>query len=118
MARRSNRLVVPECQNAINQMKYEIASELGVSIGQHAEGFDTEFAGELGSMGAGVSGKLILANYPREKRAPWAAELRNVWFSKLNKRFYKPCGKLAEPGRLSIDTPRQFRYHYLSKVYF
>ena len=60
MARRSNRLVVPECQNAINQMKYEIASELGVSIGQHAEGFDTEFAGELGSMGAGGFGQAYL----------------------------------------------------------
>jgi hypothetical protein len=62
MARRSNKLVVPECANAINQMKYEIASELGVQIGQHAEGFDTEFAGELGSIGAAAFGQAYLGD--------------------------------------------------------
>jgi len=62
MARRSNRLVVPECKNAIDQMKYEIASELGVPIGQHAEGFDTEFAGELGSIGSAGFGQNYLGD--------------------------------------------------------
>lgn len=62
MARRSNRLVVPECKNAINQMKYEIASELGVQIGQQGEGYDTEFAGDLGSIGASGLGQTYLGN--------------------------------------------------------
>ncbi len=62
MARRSNRLVVPECANAINQMKYEIASELGVQIRQQGEGLDTEFAGELGSIGAAGFGQAYLGN--------------------------------------------------------
>ncbi|MFD0673651.1 small, acid-soluble spore protein, alpha/beta type [Cohnella sp. GCM10027633] len=52
MANRSK--LVPECANALNQMKYEVASELGVSMSQGSSGLDTEFAGELGSVG-GVS---------------------------------------------------------------
>ena len=31
-----NRLVVPGSENAINQMKYEIANELGVNLGPDA----------------------------------------------------------------------------------
>lgn len=52
MASRSrNRKLVPECQQALNQMKYEIASELGVPFGQPGTGsLDAEFAGELGSV--------------------------------------------------------------------
>lgn len=49
MAKRSK--LVPECANALNQMKYEIASELGVALNQGSGGLDTEFAGELGSVG-------------------------------------------------------------------
>jgi Small, acid-soluble spore proteins, alpha/beta type. len=58
MARsRSNRKVVPECRQALNQMKYEIAAELGlVQPSGFAGAGDTEFAGELGSMGAATSG--------------------------------------------------------------
>ncbi|PWW08370.1 small acid-soluble spore protein alpha/beta type [Paenibacillus cellulosilyticus] len=50
---RSNRKVVPECRQALDQMKYEIAAELGLvqSSGFTAEG-DTEFAGEFGTIGA------------------------------------------------------------------
>jgi len=62
---RSNRLVVPECANALKQMKYEIAAELGVPISASSgglEGMDTEFAGELGSMGAGHSGQQYLGD--------------------------------------------------------
>ena len=43
-------------------MKYEIASEIGVQIGQHGEGLDTEFAGELGSIGAAGFGQAYLGN--------------------------------------------------------
>ncbi|ALS26072.1 alpha/beta-type small acid-soluble spore protein [Paenibacillus cisolokensis] len=47
MARRSsNQVVVPECRQALNQMKYELAAELGL-VSQAS--FDTEFAGELGT---------------------------------------------------------------------
>lgn len=49
MARRSK--IVPECAQAINQMKYEIAAEFGVSMNQGTGSMDTEFAGELGSIG-------------------------------------------------------------------
>lgn len=62
MPRRSNRLVVPECKNALNQIKYEIASELGVSLGQSFEGVDSEFAGELGSIGSAGFGQAYLGN--------------------------------------------------------
>ncbi|TVX97058.1 alpha/beta-type small acid-soluble spore protein [Cohnella terricola] len=63
MANRSNKLIVPECAKAIQQMKYEVASELGVQIGQqHGEGFDTEFAGELGSIGTGGFGQNYLGS--------------------------------------------------------
>ncbi|WP_027094271.1 alpha/beta-type small acid-soluble spore protein [Cohnella thermotolerans] len=46
-----NRKLVPECQKALDRMKYEIASELGVPFGQPGAGSqDAEFAGELGSL--------------------------------------------------------------------
>ncbi|BBI36166.1 alpha/beta-type small acid-soluble spore protein [Cohnella abietis] len=55
---RSNKLVVPECANALRQMKYEVAAELGVPINQYSTGgLDTEFAGELGSIGSVSYGK-------------------------------------------------------------
>lgn len=62
MARRSNRLIVPECKNAINQMKYEIAAELGVPIAAQGGSFDSEFAGELGSIGSSFSGQQYLGD--------------------------------------------------------
>lgn len=63
MASRSrNRKLVPECAQALNQMKYEIASELGVPFGQPGTGsLDAEFAGELGSIPAG-GGEQYLGN--------------------------------------------------------
>lgn len=43
--------VVPECHQAIDQMKYEIAAELGLPVGANGlSGVDTEFATELGSV--------------------------------------------------------------------
>jgi len=52
---RSNKVVVPTCKAALNQLKYEIAAEFGLTSGAYAgAGADTEFAGELGaSSGAG-----------------------------------------------------------------
>lgn len=58
-----NRKLVPECQNALNQMKYEIASEFGVPMGGASFGLgDTEFAGELGGISATGSGKAYMGN--------------------------------------------------------
>ncbi|MFC5401767.1 small, acid-soluble spore protein, alpha/beta type [Cohnella soli] len=62
MARRSNRLVVPECANALKQMKYEIASELGVPAFASGSGQDTEFAGELGSIPSAGFGEAYMGN--------------------------------------------------------
>lgn len=53
---RSNKVVVPNCKAALNQMKYEIAAEFGLTSGGYAGSEqDTEFAGELGGQ-SGVSG--------------------------------------------------------------
>lgn len=44
--------LVPECKQALNQLKYEIAAELGLPVGYHSNvssNMDSEFAGELGS---------------------------------------------------------------------
>jgi hypothetical protein len=51
MARRSsNQVVVPQCKEALNQMKYEIAAEFGLTAGAITPDRlgDTEFASELG----------------------------------------------------------------------
>ncbi|MBM7616326.1 alpha/beta-type small acid-soluble spore protein [Alkaliphilus hydrothermalis] len=37
MARNRNRIVVPEARQALDQMKYEIANELGMSDYQHTD---------------------------------------------------------------------------------
>ncbi|MDQ8734037.1 alpha/beta-type small acid-soluble spore protein [Paenibacillus sp. LHD-38] len=52
---RSNKVVVPTSKAALNQLKYEIAAEFGLTSGAYAgTGADTEFAGDLGaSSGAG-----------------------------------------------------------------
>ena len=50
-SRSSNKLVVPGASKALDQMKYEIAAELGLPVGKHLATFgDTEFATELGSI--------------------------------------------------------------------
>ncbi|MFC5528982.1 small, acid-soluble spore protein, alpha/beta type [Cohnella yongneupensis] len=54
--------VVPGCENALNQMKYEIASEIGVPLNQGSAGMDTEFAGELGSIGGASVGQQYYGN--------------------------------------------------------
>ena len=46
----SNKKVVPGCEAALDAMKYEIAAELGLPVGQNLTAFaDTEFATELGA---------------------------------------------------------------------
>lgn len=50
---RSNKVIVEGSKAALNQMKYEIAAELGLSSGFVGGGLDTEFAGELGTASAG-----------------------------------------------------------------
>lgn len=53
--RRSNIKVVPECSAAIDQMKYEIAAELGLTEPVTGD-FNSEMAGELGSSAAATYG--------------------------------------------------------------
>lgn len=54
--RRSNIKVVPECQAAIDRMKYEIAAELGLT--SPSADFLTESSGELGSQPEAVYGSV------------------------------------------------------------
>jgi hypothetical protein len=50
-SRNSNNLVVPGADKALDQMKYEIAAELGLPVGKQLASFgNTEFATELGSI--------------------------------------------------------------------
>lgn len=48
-----NRLVVPGSENAINQMKYEIANELGVNLGPDAT------ARQNGLVGGEITRRLV-----------------------------------------------------------
>lgn len=54
---RNNRKIIPESRHVIQQWKYEIAAEFGLPVGYGTgfSGADTEFAGELGSIGQGGS---------------------------------------------------------------
>ena len=53
MARNNNRLVVPGAQQAIDQMKYEIAREFGVTLGP-----DTS-SRQNGSVGGEITKRLV-----------------------------------------------------------
>lgn len=49
----NNRKIVPECQQALDRMKYEIAWELGLPVGSNASQLgNVEFATELGTISA------------------------------------------------------------------
>lgn len=50
---RNNRRVVPESRQMIDQMKYEIAAEFGLQVGNYGTtaGLDSEFASDLGQVG-------------------------------------------------------------------
>ncbi|WP_028608254.1 alpha/beta-type small acid-soluble spore protein [Paenibacillus harenae] len=57
---RSNKVVVPTSKSALNQMKYEIAAEFGLTSGGIAGGsMDTEFAGELGAASSAGGGQSV-----------------------------------------------------------
>ncbi|MCZ8514861.1 alpha/beta-type small acid-soluble spore protein [Paenibacillus filicis] len=53
MARNNNKKVVPESSKALNQLKYEIAAELGLPVGKNVASMNVEFATELGSISSG-----------------------------------------------------------------
>ncbi|WP_019535676.1 MULTISPECIES: alpha/beta-type small acid-soluble spore protein [Paenibacillaceae] len=53
MPKKSNKKVVPGSEQALNAMKYEIAAELGLPVGQAYGNSNVEFAAELGAMPAG-----------------------------------------------------------------
>ncbi|WP_337103573.1 alpha/beta-type small acid-soluble spore protein [Paenibacillus sp. YIM B09110] len=60
---RSNKVVVPNCKAALNQMKYEIAAELGLTSGGYGgASHDTEFAGELGGTASAAGGSVQWSN--------------------------------------------------------
>ncbi|WP_442865086.1 small, acid-soluble spore protein, alpha/beta type [Alkalihalobacillus sp. CinArs1] len=50
---RSNKLVVPGVQQALDQMKYEIASEFGVNLGPDCSARDN------GSVGGEITKRLV-----------------------------------------------------------
>ena len=54
---RGNRTVVPEAKGALNQMKYEIASELGINLKQGYNGDLT--SRQAGSVGGQMVKKMI-----------------------------------------------------------
>lgn len=51
--RRSNKLLVPGAQNVINQFKYEIANEFGVTLGSQTS------SRQNGSVGGEITKRLI-----------------------------------------------------------
>jgi hypothetical protein len=57
---RSNKVVVPTCKAALNQLKYEIAAEFGLtSAPYNGIDADTEFAGELGTSSSAQGGQTV-----------------------------------------------------------
>ncbi len=61
----SNRLVVPGSQNAIDQMKYEIANEFGVNLGP-----DTT-ARANGSVGGEITKRLVKMGQEQMSRSSY-----------------------------------------------
>ena len=59
---RSNKLVVPGVEQKLNQMKYEIAQEFGVSLGAN------ESARSNGSVGGEITKRLV--QQAQEQRGP------------------------------------------------
>lgn len=58
MASRNNQLVVPQANAALDQMKYEIASELGISLSQ--DGYYGNLATrDAGSIGGNITKRLV-----------------------------------------------------------
>jgi len=57
MANNNNRKVVPNAANALDQMKYEIASQVGVNLKQGYNGDLT--SRDAGKVGGNITKKLI-----------------------------------------------------------
>lgn len=53
-----NRKLVPESKKALDQMKYEIAAELGLMSGHAMGDVNSEFASELGSVSGASAGSV------------------------------------------------------------
>ena len=58
MSNRSNQLVVPQAKNALNQMKFEAAQELGVSFSNDGY-YGNLTTREAGSIGGSITKKLV-----------------------------------------------------------
>jgi len=56
---KNNKKVVPECQKALDILKYEIAAEMGLPVGQNMIQTNVEFSTELGA----IPGTLINEDY-------------------------------------------------------
>lgn len=55
---KSNSLVVPQASAALDQLKYEVASELGISFSK--DGYHGNMTSrEVGSIGGGMTRKLV-----------------------------------------------------------
>ena len=55
---RSNQLVVPQANGALDQMKYEVAQELGIALSQ--DGYDGNLATkDAGSIGGNITKRLV-----------------------------------------------------------
>lgn len=54
-----NRKLVPESKKALDQMKYEIAAELGLMSGHSLVDVNSEFASELGSGSSSASPRAV-----------------------------------------------------------
>ncbi|CAI6077847.1 alpha/beta-type small acid-soluble spore protein [Cohnella sp. JJ-181] len=54
----SNNLVVPQASNALEQLKYEVAQELGISIPQDGYGGNM-LTRENGSIGGSITKRLV-----------------------------------------------------------
>jgi len=55
---RSNRLVVPECREALEQLKFEIARELGIQIPQDGY-YGNMLTREAGQLGGNITKRLV-----------------------------------------------------------
>jgi hypothetical protein len=62
-----NRLVVPQSQQAINQFKYEIASELGIPIRATGQGQDKSYEQSLDNYKWEVAQEIGIADQVRQR---------------------------------------------------
>lgn len=58
MARRSNRLLVPEAQMALEQMKFEIAQQFGIPLPQDGY-YGNMTTRDMGTIGGNITRRLI-----------------------------------------------------------